>query len=427
MHPARRSAPTRPWFSRRTALLLMAAAACSFQAHAADVTITASFEPSITRPGHNVFTNTTPNSGVCLTNPVVCGGEHGVELNVDLTYGPFVPGAPARQQAFFRVPEGPTPARPRAVRLTHVETGETVTAYWAVTLLAGKYVLPRSVRQIVPGSTSNTDGHSKLWGSSWVNAPAGCGNTQYGALLDTYYKWGWRFQGTQSSCVKSARHAFESMKMEDLSIAYTMITPDPLAMKNGTYTGELSLGIGPGQDFDFGDNAVASDSQLTIHFELDVSHYFDVRFPANAGSVQLQPSGGWKQWTDYNIRPAWLFNDMPFSVASSSQFSVELRCGIQSGERCGMQREGGSEVVPLDIDLLIPGTLDASTQQPIQRTPVPTEHSGRPALLARSVGFLVNRPSRLRFRVEGQAVDTLLDAPGSSWAGDVTVIFDAEP
>jgi hypothetical protein len=41
--------------------------------------------------------------------------------------------------------------------------------------------------------------------------------------------------------------------------------------------------------------------------------------------------------------------------------------------------------------------------------------------------FIVRRPSQLRFAVNGSAVESMLDHPGSHYRGDVTVIFDADP
>lgn len=401
--------------------------AFSPRATAADIHLTATFQPSILEPSRNTFVNTSPNAPLCENRPDVCRNHPGMELPFQVDYGRFDPEASGIHHAHFRFPDGDHMGGPIKVTVKHTETGESTTLGWRATMIAGTYVLPRPVKDIVGvDSADNEQLHGMLWGTSWQTSPDECGSVSYGSARATSYTWAWQLPGNREYCTKMARYEFESMRMENMVMAYQLTAPDPLAMKNGTYEGELWLNIGNAGNLDFGANAQASDSWLILHFTLTVSHFFDVRFPAGADTLLLHPEGGWQRWVDYHERPQSLVNELPFEVTTSSGFSVQARCGIESGPHCGLRRDGETTVVPLQMDLTVPGMVEEATGRAVQRTRVPTEHSALPMRLATNA-TMVNRPSRLRFLVEGAAVDTLLDAPGSEWSGDVTVVFDSEP
>jgi len=79
---------------------------------------------------------------------------------------------------------------------------------------------------------------------------------------------------------------------------------------------------------------------------------------------------------------------------------------------------------PLDIQLTLPGFRDASSGAEAVGIALTTTMTP-PVMTADS--FIIRRPSRLHFAVNGEAVGTMLDHPGSRYRGDVTVIFDADP
>jgi len=410
---------------------LLAALALIFafspRAAAAEIYLTATFQPSILEPSRNTFVNTSPNAPLCENMPAVCGNHPGLELPFEVTYGAFSPDNSDLNQAAFSFPDVDHTGGPFPVTVVNTETGESTTLQWRATMMAGTYVLPRPVSDIVGSSSGDSEHlHGLLWGSSWQTGPDECGTVGYGVARATTYTWAWQLPGNRHYCTKRAKYAFESMRLEDMVLAYQLTTPDPLAMKNGTYEGTLWLTVSHLGNLDFGQNASTSDSLLALHFTLTVSHFFDVRFPAGADTLLLHPEGGWQRWVEYHERPQALVNELPFEVTTSSGFSVQARCGIESGPHCGLQRDGETTVVPLQMDLTVPGMVEEATGRAVQRTRVPTEHSALPVRLA-TTDTMVNRPSRLRFLVEGASVDTLLDAPGSEWSGDITVVFDSEP
>lgn len=72
-------------------------------------------------------------------------------------------------------------------------------------------------------------------------------------------------------------------------IAYELITPDPLGMDIGHYSGSITYSIGPGGDFDFGDVMVPDDNQITFKFQLQVNHYLAVDFPRGLIALFCSP------------------------------------------------------------------------------------------------------------------------------------------
>lgn len=156
----------------------------------------------------------------------------------------------------------------------------------------------------------------------WVYAPAGCSMTGIGSYLPNLYQFAWGPSVTAATCTKTAAIPLEGMELADISIGYEMLTPDPLAMTSGVYTGRLQLNIGPAQDFDFETNATASDARVNLNFRLEVNHDVQVTFAGGSAQAHLTPRGGWQQWTDYGQVPARLQQQVPFQLTRSGEFSM---------------------------------------------------------------------------------------------------------
>ncbi|UVL20645.1 hypothetical protein LOY42_06985 [Pseudomonas sp. B21-023] len=83
--------------------------------------------------------------------------------------------------------------------------------------------------------------------------------------------------------------------VEELSIGFDMNIPPPYRLKAGTYRGSITYRIGPGGDFDFGnDVSNLSGDSLTVNFELDVQHAFMFEFPPGSERAVLEPRNGWQ-------------------------------------------------------------------------------------------------------------------------------------
>ncbi|WP_329758927.1 hypothetical protein [Stenotrophomonas geniculata] len=226
--------------------------------------------------------------------------------------------------------------------------------------------------------------------------------------------------------MKRANFNFESMRLDQSSFVYELETPDPLAMKNDVYRGVLKLDVGPGGDIDFGENAT-TDAVLNINFVLDVAHEFSIQFANANPQVSLLPVGGWHQWVDYNRAPKRLQQELPFSLTSSSEFSIKMRCEHDANGRCGIRDQGAGTVVPVDVDVTMPGMRNVATGAAAISTPLVSEQSGLTAPRFSPDSYLQQRPSKLHFSTRGSPLDEMLKAPGSKWKGDVTVIFDSDP
>lgn len=392
-------------------------------AAAAQVSIQASFAPSALEPTRNAFTNDTPNGGLC-TRPGLCSpDEKSVQLPFYVSYGAFSPSADLSNQALFRVPSAW-----RKVQLVHAATGRTAETEWRVSFFGSTYRLPRSVHDIT-GHPNVSQGHHNLWqGYAWNYAPPGCGNMNYAEVSLFILRYGWRFPESSPTCTKRTNFAFEAgMLLTDVSIGYLMRSPNPLAMESGEYTGQLHLRLGPGGDFDFGNNARPSDSELIINFTLTVSHEFQVTFTEANPKVSLAPVGGWSQWTVHGKAPPRLQQELPFLLTSSNEFSVKMRCEHDVGGQCGIANAATREVVPIDVDVTMPGMRAMHSGGFAQSTPLVSERSGQVAPRFTPNSYLQNRHSRLRFAASGPAVAEMLKAPQSRWHGDVTVVFDSEP
>lgn len=210
----------------------------------------------------------------------------------------------------------------------------------------------------------------------------------------------------------------------NFSIGYHLETPNPLQAQDGQYTGSVTYTVGNGQQIDLGQGDY-SDSELTLQLLLDVVHDFQVRFSSEFPVVQLAPEGGWVQWVDHGLLPSRLRQELPFHLTTSMDFSMKLRCEHDVGDRCGLQNVVNAEVVPVDVDVTIPGMSNVHDGRPAQNTALLPDDARAPRFTPD--GYLMQRRSTLRFTAGREAVTEMLKSPGSHWEGNMTVVFDADP
>ncbi|WP_236661325.1 hypothetical protein [Aeromonas jandaei] len=201
---------------------------------------------------------------------------------------------------------------------------------------------------------------------------------------------------------------------------FRLESPDPLKMSNGNYSGSFKFSIGRNQDIDLGDGVYSGQLVHVVNIKLTVRHQLRVAFPKQEGegisNVTLLPPGGWVNWL-YNggMAPKILQKDLPFRIWFSSPFTVALRCQYQwsaSGE-CALKDSKG-RTVPLKTyyvnnynEMTLLTTNKYRFVLPVQGKPV------------------INSASAIRFQVVGGTVAEMMKYPGSSFKGDVTLIFDA--
>jgi hypothetical protein len=391
---------------------------------AAEVTFTAEFRPSSANPEHKKFKNTTAQSGFCLDNPSQCLGEFSVGLPLTPIFNGMDASGAARNSAFFKMPS--------SFRSVMVEStiGDAYEVRWRVSSFSGRYRLPVSSLELVPEANGVVyAAHDALWDSRrWVYSPIGCGGTNYASFDHIQYRFLWLVPEGDGSCIKYLlREIPGPMSISQFSIGYELIAPDPLAMKNGVYTGDLVLTVGPGGDFDFGDRSMVNDSTISLHFVLTVQHELRADFPPDSHRVTLVPEGGWSSWVDHGRLPTSLSKDLPFSLSSSAPFSVTLECSHpQPNGDCGLLNTSTptAPLVPVAVAITMPGFREAQRNLDALNLKLSTQGVA-PRFISNA--YAVNRASRLHFDVTGEHVKSILDHPGDQYRGNVTVVFDAQP
>lgn len=203
------------------------------------------------------------------------------------------------------------------------------------------------------------------------------------------------------------------MTVYNTYLGYKLEAPNPLKMENGIYTGKLTFSIGNGKDFDFG-NGYYADTQLTISFKVKVRHQIKIEFPSGGDKAVLLPPGGWNNWiNDRSRNPDSLQHFLPFRIWFSAPFTVSLSCQYAWSTECALKDSKG-RTVPLKTFYV---------HQNNSTTPL-TTNKIKFTLSANAVS-VVNGARGIQFKVVGGSVAEMMKYPGSSFKGDVTLIFDA--
>lgn len=396
--------------ARTHALRLIRPALCLAALYAGNVaalnlTITAEFRPDAANPMKRQFTNTTPKSGFCVTWSLCGPTDFSIALPLTPRFVNMTTGS--RNGAYFRVPSSL-----RKVTVTHRDGVSTAEVQWRVNLI--------SMRQDNAGAV-NAYAKWTGWGSY---PPSPCVYVAPGLGNSTWYESAWRIPLGAGGCEKRPAAAVPiTLNMSRLSIGYLLTTPDPLALKNGVYSGTLALTVGPGGDFDFGDRATVSDSVVNVRFVLTVAHDLNVTTPVGGTSTRLQPLGGWSRWTEHGVEPAALQSDLPFAITGSAPFSVKLDCEFPLGEHCAIRSNMDGDLAAVSIAVSMPGIrADASGRDANHY--MLRANTGKETFIPTAP--VVQRPSRLHFNVDGEPMRRMLDQPGSRWQGRATLIFDTQ-
>ncbi|SFU14842.1 hypothetical protein SAMN05192562_106226 [Kosakonia arachidis] len=388
--------------------------------HAATMDITASFSPSMDNPENNAFTNTTPQSGYCKDWPSSCApGVFSIELPLTTTISkPIVANDIPRNSPYFALPNKPT-----TLTVTNTTTGETAQVAFRVTGFSARY-------------TKNVGQYDWENGSfMYPNAPCSYSGASWGA--GDWYHFLWKVSSGQGACYKiSTIDRTEPSQFFNMSIAYEIVTPDPLKMESGIYQGTLPLSVGPGGDFDFGDNYQASDTELTVNFTLTVNHELKLTTTADNQKVSLQPcalgkvctddegQANWERWMVNRITPE-LTGRSNFSLSSSGAFSVYLECEQQSGSDCALKSDNTpSQTVPVQTLLTLPDNIvDNVTGSTVSKRRLAVGKDVTKNVFA-TKSFGQNRAGSIDFLVGQKDVDTMLKTRPDTYRGAVTVIFD---
>lgn len=375
-------------------------------AQALEVTLTAEYLGG----GSGRFDNTTPPGGICRYWTYTCRNMTTVDLPITYIKKTTKGATDPRDNYFIQLP-----AR-RQVNIINDQTGESRTATLEWTALSQRVEINGWLYDDHPLSNRSLNG-----GCSGV----GAFSTERPAIVNYL----WRIsdpqspQGCWSFNRRTAIGKVVDAQVLETSIAYDLVVPPPYQMRAGTYRGSITYSMGAGADFDFGNDVSAlSGNSLTVNFVLDVRHAFVFEFPPGSDRAVLEPKGGWSAWLAGGKAPTKLYRDLPFRLWSTGPFKVYKLCQHYADVRCGIVNDNGHQV-PVEVALSLPPGMHYQGR-PIERLALP---SGRAAALQfESAMPTLNRPGQLHFEVGRADMPGMLAYSGSTYTGQVTVVFDAE-
>lgn len=383
------------------AILALAALGYSSLSWALEATISARYRGNV----QGRFENTTPQAGFCVKWPNNCIGVETIGLPIEFTKTAVAHAPDSRDQFFVQLPSS------RTVNVSHAVTGEVHALIFEIThvsqwLSEGLQTNPTFTVYIYGGCD-----YKQAWGSEGF----------------TQYLWTVKSPSSPSACYSNNAYSEAGLvtqsEVRDTGIAYTLKMPSPLKMKQGIYRGSIDFTVGPGGDFDFGNGVTnLNDTRLTLNFELDVQHAFVLQFPSGSDRAVLEPPGGWQAWLGGRGRPPRIERDIPFRIWSTGPFKVYMKCNVPIGLECGLVN-GDAETVMLDVSIDLPPEVRYQGK-PVHRLGIPRDEAN--ALSFEHMLPASNRPANLHFEVSDHELDGLFSAPGTTFEGIVTLVFDSE-
>lgn len=395
---------------------------------AATMDITASFAPSMDRPENNTFTNTTPQSGYCSSWPQYCSGFsiliNGLSGSTKFT----IPGNnnDKRQGMFFKIPN-----TSKNVTVTNVESNQRAIVQFRASAF-GVRIQPFGERY-----SWGNGGHLGYPQNSGSNGCSSGAGGQYGTSGTALrFIWNYSTSATAGCYRVSDIDRPAGILFSEFNIGYQLTTPNPLDLGAGIYQGSATFSVGPGGDFDFGDNIETNDSEVTINFTLLVNHELKLTTTAENQAVSLQPcttgrtctedegQANWERWMVTRIPPQ-LTGRSNFNLSSSGEFTVYLECEQQSGPDCALRSDKmPSQTVPIRTLLTLPDNIvDSVTGSPVSKRPlVAGRDLTKNVFVTKTFGQ--NKAGSIDFKVSQKDVDTMLTTRPDTYRGAVTVIFD---
>ncbi|WP_338579042.1 hypothetical protein [Pseudomonas sp. ML2-2023-6] len=399
--------------------LALLAGLATLPVQAVTIPISAHFSPDSSNPQINEFKNTTADSGICAIYATLCRASNlfsiSLRFEARTQRAILAKHANPREGAMIKVP-----ANDRIVLVTN-SRGQSVEIKLSITAFSATHNTSNVGVMIGMLGLGANDSQNRLWAGAWgaaASMPCTLGSFMGAAHTFANYFW---WTPREEICAKSPSYEIDSLRLSNPSVSYRMTTPDPLKMESGTYEGSLTYSVGPGGDFDFGDNLLATDDSVTLNFTLTVEHTLKFQFPAGYGSVTLNPAGGWQQWLNKGRRPEKLWADQRFKIWASSPFSVTLQCDNALNDQCAIKNAAG-HTVPVATRLTLPGGLRNASNQTLERFLLSTN----PEVISPSQ-YVDNGNATLHFEVDRDQVKTMIDEhSGSTYKGNITVIWNSE-
>lgn len=283
--------------TRRVLVWLLTALALPMSfVEAAQVTISAQYRGG----GSGRFDNTTPPGGMCQYMPYTCRTRQTVALPITYTKQTTKDAADVRDQFYVQLPGR------KQIDVYHEQTGEPrqITFDWSA---ISQEVHGSDVTRIAPGNRDVRGGCRMVTTVSQYRPPI------------VRYLWDMTSPAAPQPCSVSVLQGGsgqrDTVDVTDTSVAYQLNLPPPYRLPAGIYRGSVVYSVGPGGDFDFGNQVSGlSTNTLTVDFVLDVQHAFIFEFPPGSDRAVLEPRGGWKSRLSGGRPPQRLYRDLPFRV-----------------------------------------------------------------------------------------------------------------
>lgn len=378
--------------------------------------ITAEFVPSLDNPTNNVFTNTSAPGFFCGTMPAICDYHKSLIIQGRTANdNPFTANNPdPRQGLFFKLP-----ADWRDITVRHAVTGETSQVQLRFTAIGGQL-------RMAPGATFATGipdltaAHSALWNGGGLEvAPAPCTSAYHSISSDAEVRFFWKVP-VVAQCAKQMAFNHDLVQFYSLEVMYEISTPTPLGMSAGTWEADYSYTLGPGEDFDFGDNVRPSESRLDLKISLSVSHHLRVVFPPSADRLALEPEGGWMPWLSRGQRPERILRDQSFQFTSSGPVKMRVECQHAIGTHCAIENPAGHSV-PVETRISLPIGMHAQAGGSVSKQLL----SNNDDITALNDRYVANQTGTLHFEVKRSDVETMLAHQDTTYSGNVTVVWDS--
>lgn len=393
----------REWVAKRscrfTGLIL---GMMALGAQAAEVTFTAQYRGEAS----GRFENTTRQAGFCGRWPTHCSGVQTVGLPLSYMKSSTAYASDPRDEFYVKLPER------RTIYVRGPISGESYPMTFEL--------LGVSQRVHEPSNSNPVFTRYPRGGCTYA--------ITYSIGQWTMYLWNVTNPQQPQPCYSRGQEANPgdvlTSYVENMAVSYQLSMPSPLAMKPGIYVGSETYTVGPGMDFDFGNGVTGLNANsLTLNFELDVQHAFVIDFPPGSERAVLEPPGGWMGWLSRGQPPQRLYRDLLFRIWSSGPFTAYKLCQYPVGDHCGIRNAANHEV-PVRVGVSLPGGIRAQGNKEVNQLELPTGQDA--ALPFEAMSTVFNRSGQLHFEVQREHAKEMLEHPGSTYRGDVTVVFDAD-
>lgn len=238
----------------------------------------------------------------------------------------------------------------------------------------------------------------------------------------------WRLGTSGGGCAalggKGASPGLRSYsRVSGMGAAYKLTVRSPEKMAVGTYRGTTNFTAGQGttRDFSFGSHVTdLNQESMSVDIEFIVQQPLVVRFPPGADRALLEPPGGWRSWVGRGT-PPYIEREIPFRLSSAGPFKVSTVCSDQLPGLSLCQISNGPHRAPTWLELTLPPNVRYGSG-PVQRLNIAPGREYR----FTTTTVVSNERGSLRFFVRESNLASMLKYPGTTYKGQVTVIFDAD-